>query len=93
MNYQTMTQLLQAAEMHHKVSQNQYYIVSETHKWVSDSINSGFTVFSHGIKHVVFTFGLVDESIQTKPLGVLSHGTTYLACSSYCWSVDKIILV
>ena len=56
-------------------------------------INRGFTVFSHGIKYVVFTFGSVDKSIQMKPLGVLSHGTTYLARSSYCWSVDKIILV
>ena len=56
-------------------------------------INRRFTVFSHGIKYVVFTFGSVDKSIQMKPLGVLSHGTTYLARSSYCWSVDKIILV
>ena len=62
-------------------------------KQASKLINRGFTVFSHGIKYVVFTFGSVDESIQMKPLGVLSHGTTYLACSSYCWSVDKIILV
>ena len=44
------------------------------------NIKRGFTVFSHGIKHVVFTFGSVDKSIQMKPLGVLSHGTTYLAC-------------
>ena len=56
-------------------------------------INRGFTVFSHGIKYVVFTFGSVHESIPMKPLGLLSHGTTHLACSSYCWSVDKIILV
>ena len=56
-------------------------------------INRGITAFSHGIKDVVFTFGSVDESIQEKPPGVPSPGTTYLACSSYCWSVVKIILV
>ena len=57
------------------------------------NINRGFTVFSHGTKHVVFSFGSVDESILMKPLGALSHGTTYLARSSYCWSVDKNILI
>ena len=62
-------------------------------KQASKLIYRGFTVFSHGIKYVVFTFGSVDKSIQMKPLGVLSHGTTYLARNSYCWSVDKIILV
>ena len=60
---------------------------------ISYNIKRGFTVFSRGIKYVVFSFGSMDESIKMKPLGVLSHGTTYLACSSSCWSVDKIILV